>query len=118
MKKTLIFILCTICSAAYSGQPYDYTINTPNPADTAFRGFQQGVLIGQQVQNARQQRELRQAQIDQINREQEYKRELRKLYDEPALLSNESLMKLMILYPEFNDTTLKIKELFDKMKSE
>lgn len=115
MKKTLIFILCTISSSAYSGQPYDYTINTPN---TAFQGFQQGVLMGQQVQNARQQRELHQAQIDQISREKEYKRELRKLYDDPALLSNESLVKLMILYPEFNDTTLKIKESFDKMKSE
>lgn len=118
MKKTLIFILCIISSSTYSGQPYDYTINTPNPATTAFQGFQQGVLMGQQVQNARQQRELHQAQIDQINREKEYKRELRKLYDAPALLSNESLMKLMILYPEFNDTTLKIKESFDKMKSE
>lgn len=118
MKKTLIFILCVVSGSAFCVQPGDYTINTPNPATTAFHGFQQGVLIAQQAQYAKQQRDLHQAQINQINREGEYRSELRKLYDDPALLNNESLIKLMILYPEFNDTTLKIKELFDKMKSE
>ncbi|QIC70754.1 hypothetical protein [Acinetobacter indicus] len=125
MKRILLFISFLLvgsptysgADAAYYTKPYDYTINTPNPSSSAFHGLQQGMLIAQQAQSAKQRKEAHQAQMEQLNREKGYREELRKLHDNPTLLNDESLMKLMILYPEFNDTTLKIKEAFDRMGS-
>lgn len=124
MFKTTYPILCfLISSSAYSGidsayyaKPYDYSIDTKSPYDSAIDGWQRGTQMAQQAQNAKQQRELHQARMAQLKREDEYRAELRKFYDDPASLTNDNLMKLMIIYPEFNENTQKLKESLDKLK--
>lgn len=49
--------------------PIDYSIDTKSPYDSAMDGWQRGGEMAQQVQNAKQQRELHQARMAQIQKE-------------------------------------------------
>lgn len=117
MKKYLI-ILCLISSFAYSVPPNDYSINAKSPYQSAMQGWKNGARMAQQAQYAKQQNELHQARLSQIKREEEYRAELKNLYNDKGALNDDSFQKLLILYPEFTDTTLKLKESLGALKRE
>ncbi|AIL76271.1 hypothetical protein IX88_14005 [Acinetobacter baumannii] len=68
MKKFLL-IFCLVSPLSYSMPPIDYSIDTKSPYDSAMDGWQRGGEMAQQVQNAKQQRELHQARMAQIQKE-------------------------------------------------
>ncbi|WP_332605485.1 hypothetical protein [Acinetobacter sp. ESBL14] len=102
----------------YYNPPYDYSIKTKDASTSAFDGYEQGLRIASQRESAKQQRELHQAKVAQLKRAEEYRDELKNLYTNKGGLSDESYQKLLILYPEFSESTLKLKESLDKLKSE
>ncbi|WP_394651407.1 hypothetical protein [uncultured Acinetobacter sp.] len=126
MKKTLIFLIF-LCSGSVNADnyilipknnnPYDYSINSQSPSQSAADGFNNGVKMAKMLEQGRQQREINQARAEKNKREIEYRTELKKFYDKPETLNDENLMKLMILYPEYQDTTEKIQNSYHKLGS-
>ncbi|MCR4530040.1 hypothetical protein [Acinetobacter venetianus] len=115
--KNYLFGLCLISPFAYSVPPIDYSINAKSPYQSAMEGWENGARMAQQAQYAKQQKELHQARLAQTKREEEYRGELKNLYNKGSL-NDDSFQKLLILYPEFTDTTLKLKESLGTLKRE
>ena len=109
-------MICIISPIAYSIPPVDYSINAKSPYQSAMEGWENGARMAQQAQYAKQQKELHQARLSQIKREEEYRDELKNLYNDKGELNDDSFQKLLILYPEFTDTTLKLKESLESLK--
>lgn len=72
-----------------------------NPYNSGMDGFQQGLMLGEEIKSAKEKKELR-------LRERAYRAELKKIYDNPETLTKKNLSLLMLNYPEFNQTTLQI----------
>ncbi len=123
MKFSAFLISIFLCSSAFAdnlyilqknNQPYDYSINMGNPNGNS-SAVLSGMAMGAMAQQGAIQREQREIQKNKIKREEDYRAELKKFYDKPETLNNENLVKLMILYPEFQETTLKIQDSYNKL---
>lgn len=125
MKYTL-FIALLFSSIGYadtyynfskSNQPYDYSLKVPEPSQSMANGIQNGIRMGQMLEQGKQQREIREVNAQKNERQVAYRVELKKFYDHPETLNDENLMKLMILYPEYQDTTEKIQDSYHKLSN-
>lgn len=124
--KYILFVALLFASASYgdtyysfnkNNQPYDYSIKSQSPSQSMADGFNSGIKMGQMLEQGKQQREIREANAQKSERQLAYRVELKKFYDHPETLNDENLMKLMILYPEFQDTTEKIQNSYHKISN-
>lgn len=113
-----LLTLCFLSPMVYSIEPIDYSINVKSPYQSTMDGWRDGFEIGRKYQNSKQKKELHQAKMTQIEREAEYRNELKSIYEEKEIINNDDFQKLLILYPEFTETTLKLKESFGKIKED
>lgn len=115
----IILLLSSLAHAdvynPYYNPPHDYTIETKSAFQSSMEGWEAGQKSAMMAQESKRKRELHNAEMAKIKREDDYRAELRRFSDKPETLTNENLMKIMILYPEFNETTLKLKESLDKL---
>lgn len=124
MKLLFILTIGILSSSIYAdsyylidnkNQPYDYSINAKDPIKSSSEGFNNGLNMARVAQRSRQEREERQAKM---KREEEYRKDLRKAYEEYKSQNDDSFQKLIISYPEYADTTLKVKKSLTSLKME
>lgn len=122
MKYFFIFIIGILSTSTYAdsyyifnnkNQPYDYSINAKDPIKSSSEGFNSGFNMAKAAQISRQEREERQAKI---KRQDEYRNDLKKAYEDYKSLDDDSFQKLIIAYPEYADITLKVQESITNLK--
>lgn len=122
MKYFFIFIIGILSTSTYAdsyyifnnkNQPYDYSINAKDPIKSSSEGFNSGFSMAKSAQISRQEREERQAKI---KRQDEYRNDLKKAYEDYKSHDDDSFQKLIIAYPEYADTTLKVQESITNLK--
>ncbi|QXB47653.1 hypothetical protein [Acinetobacter seifertii] len=101
-----------------NNQPNDYSMNVKDPVKSAFEGYNNGINMARLDQKNKQEKIEYQNKISKIKREEDYRKDLRRVYESSKSLNDDSFQSLIINYPEYADTTLKVKESLNTLKKE
>ncbi len=93
-------------------QPYDYSLNVPNPAEALTRGLQTGVQLGEVQAQSQLRNQQAQALQAQAQRRQQFQQALGGLGANP---SAKQISGLLVQFPEMNDL---LKESYDRLNKE
>jgi len=101
-----------------NNQPNDYSMDVKDPVKSAFEGYSNGLNMARLDQKNKQEKLEYQNKISKIKREEDYRKDLRRAYESSKSLNDDSFQSLIINYPEYADTTLKVKESLNTLKKE
>lgn len=101
-----------------NNQPNDYSMDVKDPVKSAFEGYNNGLNMARLDQKNKQEKIEYQNKISKIKREEDYRKDLRRAYESSKSLNDDSFQSLIINYPEYADTTLKVKESLNTLKKE
>lgn len=125
MKYIFILTIGILTSNVYAdsyyiidknNQPNDYSMKVKDPVKSAFDGYNNGLNMAKIDQKNRQEQLEYQNKIAKIKREEDYKKDLEKVYESSKTQDDDGFQNLIINYPEYADTTLKVKESLATLK--